>query len=454
MEPAVLAAAQRRFFATGRTRSVAFRLEQLQRLETAVRSREEALLDALYADLRKSRGEAYMTELGLVYAELSAARRHLKGWARPRSVHLPLSHFPAVGFRLAEPYGAALILAPWNYPVQLTLNPLIAALAAGNCAVLKPSAYAPAVSAAIAALIRATFPPEYVAVVEGGRQENAALLDQKWDTIFFTGSVAVGKTVMEAAARHLTPVTLELGGKSPVIVDASANLKVAARRILWGKTINAGQTCVAPDYVLADARIRDELLRHMERQLLWLWGRRPLENHAYPRIVNAKHFERLAGLLAGEHACIGGACDAASLRIAPTVLDRVTPESPVMQEEIFGPILPVLSYGTLEEAMSFIAERPRPLALYLFTEDPAVSRRVTGGLSYGGGCINDTLMHLATHKLPFGGVGDSGLGQYHGKYGFDAFTHYKSVVSQSSRPDLPLRYPPYRHIGLMKRVLK
>lgn len=449
-----LAAAQRRYFSSGRTRPPAFRLEMLRRLEACLHAREEALLDALAADLNKSRGEAYMTELGLVYDELSHAIRHVCRWAAPQRVGLSAVQFPARGWRLPEPYGTALILAPWNYPVQLTLNPLISALAAGNCAVVKPSAYAPATSAALAALVRQAFPPEYAAVVEGGRAENAALLEQKWDTIFFTGSVPVGRVVMEAAARHLTPVTLELGGKSPVIVDAAADLRLAARRILWGKTVNAGQTCVAPDYVLADNRIKPALLRQMERQLRWLWGENPLERPEYPRIVNEKHFQRLMGLLAGEHAALGGTCDAAGLRIAPTVLDQAAPDSPVMQEEIFGPILPVLGYDTLEEAMAFVAARPHPLALYLFTEDRAVVRRVMNGLSYGGGCVNDTLMHLTSHKLPFGGVGDSGMGQYHGKAGFDTFTHYKSVVDRGTWLDVPLRYPPYRHLGLMKRVLK
>ena len=450
-----LAAAQRRFFDSGRTRSVAFREEQLRRLQAGLRAEEKTLLAALKQDLNKSAGEAYMTELGIVYDELSFALKHLRRWARPKGVRLPLFQFPASGCILPEPYGTALLIAPWNYPVQLTLNPLIAALAAGNCAVVKPSAYAPAVSAALAKLLSNIFPAAYVAVVEGGRQENAELLEQKWDTIFFTGSVAVGRAVMQAASRHLTPVSLELGGKSPVIVDTTANLKLAARRILWGKTINAGQTCVAPDYVLADNRVKAALVREMERQLRFLWGRHPLEKAEYPRIVNQKHFERLMGLMAGEHAAVGGECDAAALRIAPTVLDRVTPASPVMQEEIFGPLLPVIGFDSLDEAIRFVRERPRPLALYVFSEDTAAVRRVLGQLSFGGGCVNDTIMHLATHQLPFGGVGDSGMGRYHGKFGFDTFTHYKAVLCQSTCLDLPLRYPPYTpRLSLMKRFLK
>lgn len=455
MTIAEINAAQRRFFATGRTRSPAFRVEMLSRLQAGLHAHEQALLSALKQDLNKSAGEAYMTELGLVYDELSYALRHVERWARPRTVHLPLLHFPASGHLLPEPYGAALLLSPWNYPVQLTLNPLIAALAAGNCAVVKPSAYAPASSAAIAALLRDVFAPSYVTVVEGGREENAALLDEKWDFIFFTGSVVVGRVVMQAAARHLTPVALELGGKSPVIVDANADLRLAARRILWGKTVNAGQTCVAPDYLLVDRRIKEPLLRHMERQLVYLWGKHPLEREDYPRIINKKHFERLMGLMAGEHAALGGECDAAGLRIAPTVLDEVTALSPVMQEEIFGPILPVITYDTLDDALRFVAERPRPLALYVFSEDAAVVRRILGGLSFGGGCVNDTLMHLVTHKLPFGGVGDSGMGGYHGKYGFDTFTHYKSVVNKSTSLDLPLRYPPYdKKLAAARRFLQ
>lgn len=450
-----LNAAQRQFFAAGRTRKPAFRVEMLSRLQAGLHTHEPALLAALKKDLNKSSGEAYMTELGLVYDELRYAIKHVERWSRPRSIRLPMLHFPASGHMLPEPYGTVLILSPWNYPVQLTLNPLIAALAAGNCAVVKPSAYAPATSAAIAALLQDVFPPAYVAVVEGGRQENAALLEEKWDFIFFTGSVAVGKVVMEAASRHLTPVALELGGKSPVIVDDSANLRLAARRILWGKTINAGQTCVAPDYVLVDRRVKNALLQQMQQQLSFLWGRHPLEREDYPCIVNTKHFERLMGLMAGEHIALGGECDAATRRIAPTVLDEVTAQSPIMQEEIFGPLLPVIAYDTLDEAMQFVRERPHPLALYVFSEDADTVRRLLNGLSFGGGCVNDTIMHLVTHKMPFGGVGDSGMGCYHGKFGFDTFTHYKSVVNKSTSVDLTLRYPPYDgKLSAIRRFLK
>ena len=455
MDFTALVEAQRTYFHSGATRSAAFRLEQLSRLKTLLTVHEETLLAALKADLNKSAGEGYMTELGIVHDELRYAMKHLRGWMRPRCKRMPLSHFPGSGRLIPEPYGVALILSPWNYPLQLTLNPLVAALAAGNCAVIKPSAYAPATSAALAQLLAEAFPPEYVAVVEGGRQENAALLEQAFDTIFFTGSVAVGRLVMESAARHLTPVTLELGGKSPVIVEKSANLRVAARRILWGKTVNSGQTCVAPDYVLVQREVRDALLREMEEQLRVLWGEDALARADYPRIVNRKHFDRLTGLLDGEICTLGGGIDAQTLRIAPTVLAEVTPDSPVMQEEIFGPLLPVLSFDRLEEAVSFVRARPKPLALYLFTEDAAVKRRILQQLSFGGGCVNDTLMHLATHQLPFGGVGESGMGHYHGKFGLDTFTHYKSVVQRSAKLDVPLRYPPCdAKLRMMKWFLK
>ncbi len=450
-----LVAEQHRFFRTGKTLSPAFRREQLGRLKAALIAREQELLMALKADLNKSPFEAFATELGMVHEELNAAIQNVERWAAPRRVPLSLLHFPASGHILPEPYGVALIMAPWNYPVQLTLNPLIAALAAGNCAVVKPSAYAPHVSAVLAYLLRGLYPEKYVAVVEGGREENTALLEQEFDTIFFTGSVEVGKVVMEAAARHLTPVTLELGGKSPVIVDRSANLRLAARRILWGKTVNSGQTCVAPDYVLADRQILDGLLKAMRIELKRLWGVSPLSNPDYPCIVNEKHFQRLLGLMRDEHAFLGGGFDSGTLRIEPTVLDSVTLDSPVMKEEIFGPLLPVLPYDTLDEAIGVVTGRPKPLALYLFTNDRAVEQRVLREVSFGGGCVNDTVMHLVSTRLPFGGVGASGMGRYHGKYGFDTFSHEKSIVRKSNCLDVPLRYPPYRgKLGLAKFLMK
>lgn len=446
---------QRLYFRTGETLQVPFRIKQLILLKKMLKAHEPELFAALRADLGKSAFEAYATELGMVYEEINTAVRNVGKWSSPHRVILPPVILPAAGQIRPEPYGVALIISPWNYPVQLTLNPLVSAIAAGNCAVVKPSAYAPNVSRLLAKLLGNLYPRRYIAVAEGGRQENAALLEQKFDTIFFTGSVEVGKVVMAAAARNLTPVTLELGGKSPVIVDKTANLKIAARRILWGKTVNSGQTCVAPDYVLVDRSVRGKLLQAMRVELKRLWGSAPLDNDDYPRIINDKHFERLTGLMKFEHVYLGGKYDSASLKIEPTVLVDVKPDSPVMQEEIFGPILPVISYDTLDEATAFILSRPKPLALYLFTSDKETERRVMGEVSFGGGCVNDTLVHLAPSKLPFGGVGESGMGRYHGKYGFDAFTHEKSVVRKGFFPDIPLRYPPYHSkLWIVKMFMK
>lgn len=455
MDAAQLVAEQRRYFQTGKTLPVAFRIEQLHRLKAILTAFEPALINALKEDLNKSPFEAYTTEIGIVYEELGTAIKHVERWAAPQRVPLPLVHFPAVGQILSEPYGVALIMAPWNYPVQLTLNPLIAAMAAGNCIIVKPSAYAPHVSHVLAQMLGDAFSPHYIAVVEGGRQENASLLEQKFDTIFFTGSVEVGKIVMQSASKHLTPVTLELGGKSPVIVEKSANLRVAARRILWGKTVNSGQTCVAPDYVLVDSRIKDDLLKMMRMELKRLWGVSPLGSPDYPCIINQKHFERLIGLMRNEHTYLGGGYDSGTRRIEPTILDQVDFDSPVMQEEIFGPILPVIAYDSLEEAIAKIIHRPKPLALYLFTTDKAVERRVLRAVPFGGGCVNDCLMHLVSTKMPFGGVGESGMGHYHGKFGFDTFSHQKSIVNKGIFPDIPFRYPPYKNkLWLAKKLLK
>lgn len=447
---------QRRYFHSGRTLPIPFRLEQLNRLRLSVHAHERELLAALNADLGKSAAEGYMTELSLVYGEIDEALRQVERWSAPRRAPLTLAAFPGRGRVSPSPYGCALIMAPWNYPVQLTLNPLVAALAAGNCALVKPSAYAPATSAAVARLIADTFTPAYVTVVEGGRQENTALLEQPFDVICFTGSVEVGKVVMEAASRRLTPVILELGGKSPAVVDRTADLKVTARRLMWGKTVNAGQTCVAPDYVLADRRIVGDLTAEMARQSRRMWGPAPLARTDYPRIVSEKHFDRLTGLLDGQRILHGGQYDRSSLRIEPTVLQPASLEAPVMQEEIFGPLLPVLTYDSLDQAACFIRRRPRPLALYYFTSRQKTARRFMEAVPFGGGCVNDTLLHLTSPHLPFGGAGDSGMGRYHGKAGFDAFTYEKSVVERGTCLDIPLRYPPYTEdkLKLLRRLFK
>jgi len=445
-----LAARQRAYFLTGATLPFEKRRGDLERLGDAVRTHEDMLLAALRADLHKTPAEGYMTEVGMVLEELKFARRHLRGWMRPRRAPAPLAQFPARSFAVPEPYGAALILAPWNYPVQLCLAPLIGALAAGCTVTLKPSAYAPASSRAVRDLLAPLFPPEQVCVVEGGRAENAALLEQKWDYIFFTGSSAVGRVVLEKAAAHLTPCSLELGGKSPCLVTDTADIALAARRIAFGKLLNAGQTCVAPDYVLADARVRPAFLQayaEAVRALYPTWEQ-------LPHIVNDKHFERLCGLLAGEHDLLGGPRDPASRLLPPSLLDQATWDSPVMGEEIFGPILPVLGYDDLEETLARLRTLPKPLALYLFTRDRALARRVLETVPFGGGCVNDTIVHLATSRLPFGGVGESGMGGYHGKSSFDTFTHAKTVLARGAL-DLPMRYPPFtdRKLGLIRRFL-
>ena len=454
MEIQELAAQQRIYFNTGATRTAAFRRQALERLRAALLEREEELNAALLADLNKAPAESYFTETGMVLEELRFQLKHFEKWARPRRVITPLAQFPSRGELLPEPYGCVLIMAPWNYPVQLCLTPLAGAIAAGNCAVVKPSAYAPASSAAIARLLGEIFPPEFVAVVEGGRGENRALLEQKFDYIFFTGSPAVGREVMAAGAKNLTPVTLELGGKSPVIVDSTADIPLAARRIAFGKVLNAGQTCVAPDYLLLHRAVKDEFVREYRRALEEFFPGGDFGQ--LPRIINDKHFQRASRLLAGQRVLIGGETDAARRLIAPTLLDETEPDAPVMQEEIFAPILPMVCWQERGEVIRFIQSRPRPLALYLFTRDKGMEREIFDRCSFGGGCVNDTIVHLACSGLPFGGVGNSGMGSYHGKQSFDTFTHYRSVLKKANWLDLPMRYHPYsgEKLKWIKRFLK
>ena len=452
MEIQELAAQQRTYFNTGATRTAAFRRQALERLRAALLEHEEELNAALLADLNKAPAESYFTETGMVLEELRFQLKHFEKWARPRRVITPLAQFPSRGELLPEPYGCVLIMAPWNYPVQLCLIPLVGAIAAGNCAVVKPSAYAPASSAAIARLLGEIFPPEFVAVVEGGRAENQALLEQKFDYIFFTGSPAVGREVMSKAARHLTPVTLELGGKSPCVVDATAKLDLAAKRLVFGKLLNCGQTCVAPDYLLIDGRVKDQFLSHVKKWMTAMYEQDPLDNQGYVRMINRKHYDRVMGLIDPAKVVYGGRGDPDTLKIQPTILDGVSPEDPVMQEEIFGPLLPVLTYDTLDRAVEFINSRPHPLALYLFSEDRAAQERFLRQVPFGGGCVNDTIIHLATSRMGFGGVGDSGMGSYHGKLSFDTFSHRKSVVKKSTWMDLPVRYAPYT--ALQEKLLR
>ena len=445
---------QQEYFLSGATRGYAFRLEALKKLQKAVRNYEERISDALLKDLGKQPFESYMTEIGMVLDEARYHIRNLQGWMRNKRVPTPLAQFHAVSFLSPEPYGVALIMSPWNYPILLCLDPLIGAISAGNCAVVKPSAYTPATSQVIADLIAEIYSPEYVSVVQGGRQENTALLEQKFDNIFFTGSIAVGKVVMEAAAKHLTPVTLELGGKSPAIVDSTADLKLAAKRIAFGKLLNGGQTCVAPDYVLVEESVRDALIQNFREVLAEKFPNGDYADHVH--IVNEKHYQEKKALLEGQTIAFGGVFNDEQHTLEPTVLTDVDPESAVMQEEIFGPILPVLTWTKLDEAIVFVRSRPKPLALYLFTQDRAVEERILGTCSFGGGCINDTVIHLATPHLGFGGVGQSGMGSYHGKHSFDTFTHYRGIVRKSTWLDLPFRYFPYtqKKFGMIRRFLQ
>ncbi len=448
---------QKAYFQTGATFPVAFRIDALKRLKACIIRREADIIAALKADLGKSDFESYMCEIGMVLSELSYLVKHTKKFAKKRKVRTPLAQFHSKSYTQPEPYGNTLIMSPWNYPFLLTLDPVADAIAAGNTAIVKPSAYSPATAQLVSDILSECYPEEYIAVVMGGREENAHLLEKKFDFVFFTGSQAVGKVVLRHTAEHLTPAVLELGGKSPVIVDASANLPLAAKRIVFGKIINCGQTCVAPDYILCDKGIKNELVAELQKQITAQLGERPLENPDYGHIINKKHFARILGLMDQTKIVCGGESNAEALKIAPTVMDNVTWEDAVMGEEIFGPIIPVLTYDEFYEVYDALKDRPKPLALYLFSCDKSHIDFVTSRISYGGGCINDTIIHLATDEMGFGGVGESGMGAYHGKPGFDAFSHEKSIVHKKNWIDLPMRYQPYnrkKYAGLIRKFLK
>ncbi|MGN0426911.1 MAG: aldehyde dehydrogenase [Agathobacter sp.] len=435
---------QQAYYKSGVTIPVAFRIEQLKKLYATVKKYETEINDALTSDLGKSHFEGFMCESGLVLSEISYMIRHTKKYAKRKTVHTPLAQFASKSFKQPVPYGNTLIMSPWNYPFLLTIDPLADAIAAGNTAIVKPSAYSPATSKIIEKIIGECFTPEYVAVVTGGRAENQALLDQKFDFVFFTGSQAVGKEVLRHTAEHLTPAVLELGGKSPCIVDASANIKLAAKRIVFGKYLNCGQTCVAPDYILCESSVKDAFVAEVVKQIRLQYGENPLENKDYGKIINEKHFLRLCGLIDPSKVVIGGETNADTCQIAPTVMDNVTYDDAVMGEEIFGPIMPILTFDDFDTAVDELKDKDKPLALYLFSSNRNHIRRVTTELSYGGGCINDVVIHLATSEMGFGGVGESGMGSYHGKDGFDVFSHYKSIVDKKTWMDLPMRYQPYK----------
>ena len=451
-----IVAVQRKYFQSGATLPVSFRIDALRRLYDAVSGSEKEIHDALRKDLGKSGFESYMCETGLVLEEISYMLKHVRRFAGEKRVRTPLAQFHSRSYKKPSPYGVTLIMSPWNYPFMLTLSPLVDALAAGNTAVVKPSAYSPNTSEVIRQILTKCFEPQYVSVVTGGRAENTCLLHEHFDYIFFTGSQSVGKEVMRSAADHLTPVTLELGGKSPCIVDQTANIKLAARRIVFGKYLNCGQTCVAPDYVYCHRSVRDRLIKEIVKQIRRQFGKKPLDNKNYGKIINEKHFDRILGLIDKEKVVFGGNSDRDALRIEPTVMDNVTFSDAVMQEEIFGPVMPVLTFDSLDEVIRNVNAMPHPLALYLFTSSKTAAKKVTARCGFGGGCINDTIIHLATTEMGFGGFGESGMGSYHGKTGFDTFTHYKSIVDKKTWLDLPMRYQPYRkmHEKMVRFFLK
>ena len=438
-----LVISQREFFLKGTTLDINVRISALKKLYSAIKEHEEEIYDALYKDLGKSRFEGYMCEVGLTLSEISYMLKHVRSFSREKNVHTPLAQFCSRSFKKPSPRGVVLIMSPWNYPFLLTMEPLVDAIAAGNTAILKPSAYSPNVSAVIGDIIGGLFDDDYVAVVTGGREENTCLLNEHFDYIFFTGSQAVGKEVMRKAAEFLTPVTLELGGKSPCIVTENADLKLAARRIVFGKFLNCGQTCVAPDYIYVQKSVKDRLVEELIKETRRQFTDRPLENRDYGKIVNEKHFNRIKGLIDKSKVVLGGEYDDKSLRIEPTIMDNVTFDDAVMQEEIFGPVMPILTFDTIENAVSVVNEHMHPLALYIFTKSKKEAKYVTSRCNYGGGCVNDTIIHLATSEMGFGGFGESGMGSYHGKAGFDTFSHYKSIVDKKCFIDLPMRYQKY-----------
>lgn len=436
---------QRKYFRSGVTLPVEFRIEMLKKLYRAVKKYEPQIEAALAKDLGKSDFEGFMCEVGLVLSEISYMIRNTRKFAKKRTVYTPLAQFASHSYKKPAPYGNTLIMSPWNYPFLLTIDPLADAIAAGNTAIVKPSAYSPATSEVLAKMIGECFPTEYVAVVTGGRKENAALLEQKFDFVFFTGGQTVGKEVLRHTAETLTPAVLELGGKSPCIVDETAKIKLAAKRIVFGKYLNCGQTCVAPDYILCHRSVKEQFIKEVCAQVKNQYGEDPLANSDYGRIVNEKHFDRILGLINEDKVVLGGNVKKDTLQIAPTVMDDVEWDDVIMQEEIFGPIMPILTYDSLDEVIHLLTEKPKPLALYFFSEDEQRIRKVTEFCSYGGGCINDTIIHLATSEMGFGGIGESGMGAYHGKEGFEAFSHTKSIVDKKTWMDLPMRYQPYKN---------
>lgn len=441
----------RDFYNSGYTKDLDFRMHSLNKLKEAISKYENEVLEALNKDLNKTPYEAFMTEFCMVLDEIKYISNNFKKWAKPTKVKTPITQFPGKSLIYKEPYGVILIMSPWNYPFYLTIAPLIGAIAAGNTVILKPSNYSPNTSLVIEKIIKDTFNENYVSVVLGGREENTELLNQKFDYIFFTGSTNVGKVVMEKASVHLTPISLELGGKSPCIVDKDANLNLAAKRIAWGKFVNAGQTCVAPDYILVDETVKEEFINYLSVHVHNLYED-SFEKGLFPKMITKHHFDRVLGLIEQDKVIYGGKTK--DQVISPTIVSADFNDL-VMSEEIFGPVLPIITYKNLDETIKLLQNKPRPLALYLFTENEEVEKKVIRELNYGGGCINDVIVHLATPYMPFGGIGNSGMGGYHGKFSFDTFTHLKSVLKKSNKLDINLRYPPYtKDIKILKRFFK
>lgn len=443
---------QRAFFASHQTKSLAFRIAQLGLLKKSILKYSDKIAAALWADLHKSPEEAFLTEISIVTGEIDNHIKHLKKWAQPRSVSTPIHLQPSSGKIIYEPLGCALIIAPWNYPFQLLFNPLIGAISAGCCSILKPSPETPHVADVMTEMIAEFFDPAYIAVINGGIPTNTRLLKERFDIIFFTGSTAVGKIIMKAAAEHLTPVVLELGGKSPCIVNADANLDIAAKRIALGKLINAGQTCIAPDYVFVHATVKTQFIEKLVEQFKALYGEDPQKSRFYPRIIHQRAYERLMGFMKEGNVILGGTGNASERYIAPTIIDNVTTEHAIMQEEIFGPLLPILTFKQIEEVLTYIQKNDKPLALYYFG-NKSTAMDVVEKTSAGGTCINDTLMQIVNHNLPFGGVGNSGQGRYHGHDSFLAFSHQRGIVATPTWLDLPFKYPPFRYFNWIKKIL-
>ncbi|MBU3111589.1 aldehyde dehydrogenase [Clostridium lacusfryxellense] len=446
-----------KYFLLGETRDIDFRIAALKKLKNVIKKYEEEIIKALYRDLGKSEFEAYGTEIGFVLDSIGNFIKHLKSWAKTKNVRTPLHQFPSKGYIMYEPYGTVLIIGPFNYPFQLLIEPLIGAIAAGNCAILKPSESTPTVSGLVKKIIEDAFEKEYIRVIEGEKETTSALINSPFDYIFFTGSVPVGRIVMKAAAENLVPVTLELGGKSPVIVDKTANLELAAKRILWGKLINAGQTCIAPDYIFVHKSIKERFIQMLKIEVVNFYGEDASKSSDYGRIVNKRQFDRLATIIENDKNKIiyGGGSNAGALYIEPTIIDKVNWQDDVMKDEIFGPIMPILEYENLDEVIEMINDRPKPLSLYVFTEDKNFETTVLRRISFGGGCINDTISHVASSNMPFGGVGNSGMGSYHGRDSFETFSHRKSILKKSTSMDIKLIFPPYGNRDkLIRKMLK